>query len=103
MKGSLSAISSPMANREKIAREILLAKKARWESWRCSQPRNAPHATTAGAVIERRPQTAPIRKAKRRSNMDPPWRLRIRMSNCQLVCQGGLRHGRERERILQTE
>ena len=62
--GSLSAINSPIASRESIATAVVDPMNASDDACRFNQPRCAAHATTAGAVNDRKPATIPIPRAK---------------------------------------
>jgi hypothetical protein len=60
MIGNLSATNSPIASSENIATNAVELMNPSAESCRFSQPKCAAHATTAGAVNERKPATIPI-------------------------------------------
>jgi hypothetical protein len=62
----LSAKSSPMASTVKMPTAIGLARNARGDPARFSQPRCAAQQTTAGGVRERRPQATPMSKQSKK-------------------------------------
>lgn len=62
--GSLSATNSPIASRENITTAVVDPINATGEPSRFNRPRCVAHATTAGAVNERKPATIPIPPAR---------------------------------------
>src|SRR5579863_5193211 len=69
VEGSLSAMSSTIANTVNIATAAVDPMNARRVPARLSQLRRAAHAATAGAVKERMPETMPIANARKRTKV----------------------------------
>jgi len=67
VEGSLSAMSSAMANTVKIATAAVDPMNANREPAKFNQFRRAAQAATAGAVKERSPDTMPIANARNRT------------------------------------
>jgi hypothetical protein len=63
--GSLSAINSPTAPSEKRTTAKVDPIKPKEDAESFNHPSFAAHATTAGAVIDRKPETTPIPNANR--------------------------------------